>query len=109
MFRVTRWVLQVCWVGVAFSLLADVHAQEAPAYQRSRDVAFVNYVGGHGHHGGGYGYGGFYNPWFASQIFAGTWYERPYPHHFDYYRMRYGTPPLQQIAPDCPCAEIPVQ
>jgi hypothetical protein len=105
--RVPRLVLQLCLAIVPINLAADLRAQEAPAYQRNRDVAFVNHGGGHGHHGGGYG--GFYSPWFTPQYFSGTWYERPYPYHFDYYRMRYGTPPAQQTALDCPCAETPAQ
>ncbi len=93
-----------------------VSAVDAPVYQRNREIAFVNgYHGGHGHLGGG-GYGGYTvfgipygNPWFAPQVYAGTWYERPYPYHFDYYRMRYSSPPIQEIAPDCPYAETVVK
>lgn len=107
-----------CVVIVALGVFAEVRGEDAvPAiYQRSRDIAFVNgggmwgsHGGGDGHHGGGHSGlgqwgGGFYNPGFGTQFYAGTWYQRPYPYHFDYYRMRYGTPSVQQIAPDCPAA-----
>lgn len=37
---------------------------------------------------------GWYYPggWYAPQTYAGSWYQRPYPSHFDYYRWRYQTP-----------------
>ena len=40
-----------------------------------------------------------YNPYFwqpgffAPPIVTGSWYTRPYPYHFDYYRWRYSMPP----------------
>ena len=47
---------------------------------------------------GGFGFGGY----FGQQPFiAGSWYARPYPYHFDYYRWRYSTP---QPTTSCPCA-----
>ena len=103
-----RPLLAICLIASCLSNI--VRAVDAPVYQRDREIAFVNAGhGGHGHHGGG-GYGGSFGygmpyayPWFA------TWYERPYPYHFDYYRMRYSSPPIQQIAPECPCAEDVVQ
>lgn len=39
--------------------------------------------------------------------FAGNWYERPYPYHFDYYRSRWGVQEPVSAAPDCPCAVLP--
>ena len=43
------------------------------------------------------GYGGFYNPYFAqSPIVTGSWYQRPYPYHFDYYRYRWGSTGMPQ-------------
>jgi hypothetical protein len=78
-------------------------------YQRNREIVSVST--GHGHFGGhlGHQYGVPYAyPWFTPQVVAGTWYERPYPYHFDYYRWRYSMPPIQAVAPtDCPCADIP--
>lgn len=61
---------------------------------------------------GGWG-GGFYAPFFTPPIVAGSWYERPYPYHFDYYRHRWGGSPhapgvdpgVETIpAADCPCS-----
>jgi hypothetical protein len=114
---VAHLILRISFVVLVASCVPSIIcAVEAPVYQRDRDIAFVNAgYGGHGHHGGGryggsFGYGVPYGyPWFAPQVFAGTWYERPYPYHFDYYRMRYSSPPIQQIVPDCPCAEEVVQ
>ena len=63
---------------------------------------------------GGNGFGGFYNPYFfAPPIIAGSWYQRPYPYHFDYYRSRWGAPQGGYggepgvATPDCPCATPP--
>jgi hypothetical protein len=114
---VVRPLLRICIAVLVASCVSNiVRAVDAPVYQRDREIAFVNAGhGGHGHHGGG-GYGGslgygvpYAYPWIAPQVYAGTWYERPYPYHFDYYRMRYSSPPIQQIAPECPCAEDVVQ
>jgi len=74
-------------------------ASEAPVYARQRDHArgdgvwnggaqYGNQSPGHLHpgHWGGY----FPYPSFPFQpAIAGSWYTRPYPHHFDYYRGRY--------------------
>lgn len=49
---------------------------------------------------GGFGYGG---PFGQQPMIAGSWYSRPYPYHFDYYRWRYSAPTSQPTA-DCPCA-----
>ena len=68
-------------------------------YQRNR----------HHHRGGGYHGGGFYHqPFFGGGFvpptIIGSWYARPYPYHFDYYRWRYSMP--MQVPPmDCPCVE----
>jgi hypothetical protein len=77
---------------------------------------------GDGHGFGGHrgrGYGNFYfDPYFYSPVVAGYYYQRPYPHHFDYYRHRWGAhsadygygshPPEPHIAAsDCPCADPP--
>src|SRR6185295_17820427 len=87
----------------------------APPYQRLRMGSPQMPAGSWsaGRRGGGYGgYGGYYNPYFASYpIVTGTWYQRPYPYHFDYYKYRWGTTP-PMVAPaetemipasDCPC------
>jgi hypothetical protein len=75
-------------------------------YQRTRDI--TSFFPANGRLTGGH-WGavdpGFYNPWFAPQAFVGTWYERPYPHHFDYYRWRSNTAAAPMPTLDCPCAE----
>jgi hypothetical protein len=76
-------------------------------------------MNGWGHGPGGAGFGGpffnnAYNPYFFTPpIVTGSWYQRPYPYHFDYYRYRwgasqgsYGTEP-GVATPDCPCATPP--
>lgn len=100
-------------------LAATAPAQEpiaAPTYSRMRMGAEDwqsrggNYA--HGHDRGGYGWGGgFFQPYF-SPVIASSWYQRPYPYHFDYFRGRWDggqggiggemTPPA-----DCPCA-VPI-
>ena len=52
------------------------HAHRAPVYQRR---AF-EWMHGGGHHGG---------HWRSPPVSSG-WFQRPYPYHLDYYRMRYG-------------------
>ena len=112
-----RLILRICFMAIVVSCMSSIiRADDAPVYQRDREIAFVNAGhGGHGHHGGD-GFGGYPGfgvpygyPWYGPQFYVGTWYERPYPYHFDYYRMRYSSPPIQQIAPDCPCAETVVE
>jgi hypothetical protein len=80
--------------------------EEGGTYQRQR----MN--GGHrGYHAGGYG-GGFNggNPWWGGGFYqptvVGNWYQRPYPHHFDYFRGRYNGPPAPTPV-DYPCVESP--
>lgn len=95
-------------------------APAAPMYQRTRNGAgdwhsrggqFQHWRGGNGY-GPGPGYGGAYNPYFSTfaqpPIVAGSYYQRPYPYHFDYYRSRWSTPPYEPDAEmmpvsDCPC------
>jgi hypothetical protein len=63
-------------------------------YQRIRTnptIARTNGAPLGGYWGGGYP--GFYNPWFAPQVFSGTWYQRPYPDHLIYNNVRSGMPP----------------
>lgn len=58
-----------------------------------------------GWHGGGWGWGGgygFVQPFFPQPIVTGSYYQRPYPYHFDYYRYRWGGD--QSPTQDCPCA-----
>lgn len=55
---------------------------------------------GYGYAAPGWGWGpGFFGP----PVVAGSWYARPYPYHFDYYRHRWGAP-APAGPPECPCA-----
>jgi hypothetical protein len=54
-----------------------------PVYQRQ---AFEWKPGHHNKHGNKRGHGAH---WFSPPVNAG-WFQRPYPYHLDYYRMRYG-------------------
>lgn len=114
--RIALVALAVLATGVVAPLVST--AQEgplAPTYSRARQGAEQwRHRGDYGHWNGGGGYGyGFYQPFYNQPIVAGTYYERPYPYHFDYYRHRWGggqggppmeyTPELQ----DCPCDVAP--
>jgi hypothetical protein len=102
---------------IAVLMLAPVAARgQAPAYQRTRGGAGDWQArGGHAQHwrGPSGGYGGFYDPYFAAPpIIAGSYYQRPYPYHFDYYRNRWGGAPVGTYnsvgvemvpADECPC------
>jgi hypothetical protein len=117
---------RACLLAAALLLAAAVPAcAQGPAgpalYQRERTGAGdwhargghnQNWRGGYGGVPGYGGYGGFYAPYFAPPVIAGSWYERPYPYHFDYYRNRWGAGPngsdgsfgVEMIpAADCPC------
>ena len=97
-------------VGVAVAVLSagepKTAAQDmatAPVYMRTRggdDGAYGR--GGYGYgRFPGYGYGYFqpYTPYVAS-----SWYARPYPYHFDYFRGRWSGQTAGPAA-NCPCAE----
>jgi hypothetical protein len=77
----------------------------APAYSRVRSGAenWRARGGGYGYGPGpGFGYGGF-QP-YIPPVVTGSWYARPYPHHFDYYRHRWGEQYGNAAATtDCPC------
>lgn len=90
-----------CTLFAAASLIASPgcaqgYLRQRPAAVVEADAVAASFAGrGGGWHGGygpswsgGYGFG-----------YAGSWYARPYPYHFDYYRHRWGAPP----APECPC------
>jgi hypothetical protein len=99
------------------AFFASQASAQAPAYQRTRGGANDWQVrGGHAQHWRGpYGsYGGFYDPYFAAPpIVTGSYYQRPYPYHFDYYRNRWvAQAPTESseagyATPDCPCAVAP--
>jgi hypothetical protein len=107
---------------VALAIAPAAQAQgppSAPVYQRMRMGAdqWPTRGGMNGYGRGlgfGSGFGGFFNPYlFAPPIIAGSWYQRPYPYHFDYYRYRWGAPQSGYggepgvATPDCPCATPP--
>ena len=110
-----RSVAAACLFASAFAGLPPAHAQDfAPTYSRHRTHAhdFGRRGDGHGfsgHRGGGYN-NSYYDPSFYSSVVAGSYYQRPYPYHFDYYRRRWGGPPANygpdqlHATPDCPCA-----
>lgn len=77
----------------------------APTYSRLRLVADDWHARGGFHYGqGGFANGyGYYQP-YISQVIAGSWYARPYPYHFDYFRGRWNGPANTPVG-DCPCAE----
>lgn len=108
--RVNRLLIVSAVLVTALSL--DVRADEiVPAvYQRTSTrtaIARANWA----RHGGnwGWGYPGFYNPWFAPQAFAGTWNQRPYPDHLIFNNVRSGAPPMQGVPVDYPCLEPPAE
>jgi hypothetical protein len=112
-------VLALAAISAPSALAQD--AAMSPAYQRLRTGAGDWHArGGHNQHwrrGYGSGYGGFFDPYFAAPPFiTGSWYERPYPYHFDYYRYRWGGAPYgpngypgDEMIPaaDCPCLAEP--
>jgi hypothetical protein len=73
----------------------------APTYSRLRTGAddWHGRGGAWGYGQGGYASGYGYFPPYVSPVVAGSWYSRPYPYHFDYFRGRWDRP-----APttDCP-------
>jgi hypothetical protein len=92
------------------ALPSTAPAQElpaAPTYSRVRTGADEWHArgGGYGHAHGGDGYGyGYFQP-YAAPIVTGSWYARPYPYHFDYYRHRWGGDMPAPATADCRCAE----
>lgn len=95
-------------------LAATAPAQDsfaAPTYSRTRMGAgdWQARGGGYDHGGGGFGNGfGFYQP-YNSPVVASSWYARPYPYHFDYFRGRWGggqdAYAQGPARTDCPCAD----
>lgn len=102
-------VARVFALALFVSLLSSVAASRAeeavPAvYQRTSTHAMVQQANW-SHHGGGWGSGGFYNPWFTPFTFAGTWYQRPFPDHLVFNNVRSHAAPMAPVQPDCPCLE----
>lgn len=108
MTKFSKALATVVLVVVAIAAEAAIAQSEPfPVYSRSRSGAL-----------GGGAWRGEYRPparppfdqanigYFGyAPTVAGSWYTRPYPYHFDYYRWRYSTP-RQTV--DCPCAEATV-
>ncbi len=110
----------LCGLAAAWILASRPAAaqdfMQGPAYARMRPGADDwrqrgdgnGYAGRHGR-----GYGGYYDPYFygyGGPVIQGSWYQRPYPYHFDYYRHRWGGEPgdyVRDVPPpnDCPCAD----
>jgi len=102
----SQWSCVVVLLTWGFAAQAD----EGPVYQRHRGG-----VGGYGgqaaygfspgqHPGLGYSPLAPYGLGFNQQPFSGDWFTRPYPSHFDYFRLRHRATPAMQ---DCPCAGTP--
>ena len=88
--------------------------QASPVYSRMRQGADDWHArgGGYGYSFPSYMYGGYYTPFSPPVIISQSWYQRPYPYHFEVARQRWGGPPQQQAYPqdmmlrsDCPCAD----
>ncbi len=97
---------------LALILLAAPSAQgQAPTYQRMRTGVHHPATRPGYHHGSGYGsgvYGGWDGGFFAPTVIAGSYYQRPYPYHFDYYRFRWGAGHMGAPAPDPTVEMMPV-
>ncbi len=91
--------------------------QSLPVYSRMRQGAddWTARGGGFGYAFPSYMYGGFFPPFSPPVVVSESWYQRPYPYHFEVARQRWGGPPPQQqaypqeMAPrrDCPCETEP--
>jgi hypothetical protein len=106
----------VCLAALS-GLAATAPAQEplaAPTYSRTRmgaedwQARGGNYAHGYGRGGHGWG-GGFFQP-YISPVIASSWYQRPYPYHFDYFRGRWDGGQANyggEVPPPgyCPCDE----
>ncbi|MBX3432778.1 MAG: hypothetical protein KF847_05625 [Pirellulales bacterium] len=97
--------LAACALATAGSTRAAVAEGDfvAPVYQRQRVVsayAAMPAGGGWDHPGHapwpGVGWGFGFGP---QMVFGGSWYQRPYPSHLDYDRVRRQSP----ASPLCPC------
>jgi hypothetical protein len=102
-------------LAILYSVARAQDPMSAPPYQRVRTGAGQWHArGGYLTHGqpAGYGFGGLYNPYvnpyFAPPLVFGSYYQRPYPYHFDYYRGRWNSPlpgmgEAMIPASACPC------
>ena len=54
-------------------------------------------------------FGGFYGGFYGGAGFvSGSWYQRPYPYHLDYYKYKWGGG-MAPAPMDCPCAEATME
>lgn len=81
-----------------------VGEEVAPVYQRDRGFP---QAGSNWGFPGGYPFGIGYGFGFPPQVYGGSWYQRPYPYHLDYFRWRYSTPPVEVNAAPCVVDEVP--
>jgi len=103
------------WLGGSAVMPCVAQPNGVPAYARQRAGIHSGWDGRgrdggfrHDYDPGSYRHQRFYRGYVPYQpVVAGSWYARPYPHHFDYYRQRYSTPLPQ--ASDCPCRAAPLQ
>jgi hypothetical protein len=97
-----RYVAIAIVVASAFVASPGIAQEFAePTYSRLRGGAGEWQA--RGWHGGGWGGYGFVQPFFPQPLVTGSYYQRPYPYHFDYYRYRWGGQQAQ--AQSRPCAE----
>ena len=90
---------------VIFSFGRPVLAEGEPAtYQRQRGRQPQSGRGGRqmpGWQHPGYGWSSYWGGNFG-HAYAGNWYQRPYPYHFDFYRGRFDGPPMGMNQPAYP-------
>jgi hypothetical protein len=114
--RRRRLIRSAAWLALFVGCgapLARAQQPEAPTYSRMRQGAddWQARGGGFGYSVPSYMYGGFFPTFGPPVVVTGSWYQRPYPSHFDFARTRWsGAPPegayQQEMMPrsDCPCA-----
>ena len=87
---------------VVCSFNAGAEANEGPVYQRHRSSAAYGYATGSGvpRYFPGYPIPGYPVVGYYQQPYSGYWFQRPYPYHLDYRRVRSRMP-----TPACPCTE----
>lgn len=99
--------------GGTASLALAQQCEAPPTYSRMRQGADDWHArgGGFGYSVPSYMYGGFFLTFGPPVVVAGSWYQRPYPSHFEFARTRWGGAPpeqayQQELMPrsDCPCA-----
>jgi len=110
------WFHIVFILSAALMMLGDFcqsslagEADSSPVYQRYRHGQTNGFGYGNQYPVGypGYGFPGFGNPGYGyfPPVINGSWYARPYPYHFDYYRQRFsGAYATPRGSADCPCA-----